>query len=673
MENIKIKKLAIQNFKGIKRLEVDFGKITNIYGDNAEGKTTIFDAFTWLLFGKDSTGRTDFDIKHLDDKGETTDKLEVQVEGLIEYQGAETTIKRVLREKWQTKRGSYKTEFKGNQTDYYFNEVPVKKQEFESNISNLIPEDFFKILSNPTHFNLMDWNDQREILKKLVETKTKEELAKGNSDFEALLERIGKQKTFKEYKAQIKASVKKAAEEIKTIPSRIDEVENSKPAEIDFKAIEGEIKETEGNIHSIDKRLQDASETKREEQKRVNELKTQALNLEHEIQRQKSNIENNAKSKSQDLDFKIQENQKRLEVVNSEIKIFEESISKNKTKASELKNEVSQLKSQNEKLREQYKEKANETLVFDEDEFKCPTCNRVHESDKVEEIKAESKARFNFDKSEELEKINKKGILNQQAIESNLNEIKTLEEKNKSIDDDLKSLNYKKESLEQYVFELKKEFESVKIDSSELNKMISNSEEIKKLKSELESLNKKIKDFKIEGQQDNEELQIQKNELNKKLDELKLQLNRKEEIKRAQKRVEELLKKEQELAKVIGKTENDLYIIEEFETAIMSDLENRINKKFNNIKFKLFDNQINGGIKKTCEALIKGVPYSSANNAAKINAGLEIIKTLGQFYKIYAPIFIDNRESIVRLVDIDTQIINLIVKENQRPLKIETV
>ena len=60
---IKLKKLILENFKGIKELKIDFSNVTNIFGDNGVGKTTIFDAFTWLMFGKDSTDKKDFSIQ----------------------------------------------------------------------------------------------------------------------------------------------------------------------------------------------------------------------------------------------------------------------------------------------------------------------------------------------------------------------------------------------------------------------------------------------------------------------------------------------------------------------------------------------------------------------------------------------------------------------------------
>ena len=53
---ITIKSIHIENFKGINMLDVNFSVKTKISGQNAVGKTTIFDAFTWLLFNKNSSG-----------------------------------------------------------------------------------------------------------------------------------------------------------------------------------------------------------------------------------------------------------------------------------------------------------------------------------------------------------------------------------------------------------------------------------------------------------------------------------------------------------------------------------------------------------------------------------------------------------------------------------------
>lgn len=81
---------------------------------------------------------------------------------------------------------------------------------------------------------------------------------------------------------------------------------------------------------------------------------------------------------------------------------------------------------------------------------------------------------------------------------------------------------------------------------------------------------------------------------------------------------------------------------------------------------------MNGAIEETCIATVDGVPFDDLNNAKKITAGLDIINTIAKFKGKSAPIFIDNRESINKLYNIDTQIISLVVT-NDPVLRIEVI
>jgi predicted ATP-dependent endonuclease of OLD family len=126
-KEIILKSLILKNFKGIKFLKVDFSKVTNISGDNATGKTTVFDAFTWLLFDKDSQDRSNFEIKTLGTDGQPIHNLEHQVTGTLSIDGREITLSKLFREKWVKKRGESEQEFSGHETLYYINDVPAKK------------------------------------------------------------------------------------------------------------------------------------------------------------------------------------------------------------------------------------------------------------------------------------------------------------------------------------------------------------------------------------------------------------------------------------------------------------------------------------------------------------------------------------------------------------------
>ena len=134
----------------------------------------------------------------------------------------------------------------------------------------------------------------------------------------------------------------------------------------------------------------------------------------------------------------------------------------------------------------------------------------------------------------------------------------------------------------------------------------------------------------------------------------------------------ELQNEEENISMKIQELEGEQYALEEFTKTKVELLENAINSKFEIVKFRLFDTQINGGLIECCDTLVNGVPYSDVNNAHKILAGLDIINTLIKFYNTSAPIFIDNRESINEIYPINTQIISLIVTTDSQ-LRIEVL
>ncbi|MFH1743771.1 MAG: ATP-binding protein, partial [bacterium] len=146
--------LYIQNFKGIKGFMFEpNGKNANLYGDNATGKTTIADAFSWLLFGKDSAGQAVFAIKPLDADNNEIHNLETSVEGKFEIQGKTVALRKVFKEKWTKPRGKAKAEFSGHTTDHYVDGVPVTAGEYKQRVGEIGDEELFKILTDPSYFN----------------------------------------------------------------------------------------------------------------------------------------------------------------------------------------------------------------------------------------------------------------------------------------------------------------------------------------------------------------------------------------------------------------------------------------------------------------------------------------------------------------------------------------
>ena len=191
---MKLLKLKLKNFKGIKSLElVANGEDLRIFGDNATGKTTIYDAFLWLLFDKDSQNKADFAIKTLDKDGNVIHKLDHEVEGTFSVDGETIVLRKVYREKYTKKRGSATEEFSGHETDHFIDGVPVTKTEYTKRVSEIAPEAQFKLLTSPTYFNeRMRWQDRRKVLLEVCGDVTMEDVVKANGDLAKLPQILGK-------------------------------------------------------------------------------------------------------------------------------------------------------------------------------------------------------------------------------------------------------------------------------------------------------------------------------------------------------------------------------------------------------------------------------------------------------------------------------------------------
>lgn len=190
---------------------------------------------------------------------------------------------------------------------------------------------------------------------------------------------------------------------------------------------------------------------------------------------------------------------------------------------------------------------------------------------------------------------------------------------------------------------------------------------------ELEKINNEIQS---DEQETSGAVQTINEQIKEKKQEMKLVLNDLlciDKAKQALKRIEELKEEERKMADDYNEVEQQSFLIEEFIRTKMNLMEERINSKFKYARFKLFEEQVNGGLTETCETLYEGVPYSKGlNNAARINVGLDIINTLNEHYGISAPIFVDNSEAVTNLIDVNAQVISLIVSKQDKELRVIT-
>lgn len=663
--SITILSIELINFKGIKNQRIEFGKTTDIFGANATGKTSIFDAFTWCLFGKDSTDRKDFEIKTLDQFGVVIPKIDHEVTAVIEVNGTTHTIKRTLKENWVKKRGSEEREFSGNVTEYSWNGVPMQQKEFQSRVSEILEEGIFKLITNPLAFNSMKWQDRRNILTAMAPI-SDEELANGNEAFEKLLNDAKAYKSLEEYKKMINASIKEAKEKIKNIPARIDEVTRQKPQALDFVKIESDLSAKNTELSNVDTQIQDANASI---QTLVSQRRDQSIaigNLENEITNIESAARNEANRPSDDTELtkltsSLSNKKSELETAENGLKTLNQSVESKKSRVNDL---VSQMDTK----RNQWNSENSKTFVFDEENCKCPTCNTKFDADKVEEKRNELLTNFNTNKTSILNRISSEGA--------------SLKQEKENLESEITSLNDRISKGNAVVKTLKEEIKTITSNIDTHNANASNEPKDTKLiyecilsenasyKAKKEEL-VKLKDTLVNVPEvDNSALVEKRKSIVEEIDNLKGQLNLKSQIESCDARIKQLNDEESTLAQQIANVEKVEFAIEKFNKMKVDRLEQEINKRFKLVKFRMFETQINGGLSECCDALIDGVPFSDANTASKINAGIDIINTLCEFYQVTAPIFIDNSESVHTLIECQSQLVRLVVDENSKVLTV---
>lgn len=649
MQNITIQSLQITNFKGIKNLQITFNAAgeTNIYGANGTGKSSVFDAFTWLLFGKDSQDRKDFDIKNTVETD--LNRQDHEVSAVLKVDGSTETIRRVFREKWVKRQGSEYPEMQGNETVYFWNEVPMQAGEFKARIESIISESIFKLLTHALYFNQMKWTDRRKILEDIAGPVTLEDLADPNGHFKALLGEL-QNRSLEDYKKVVAAKKKTIKDSLIEIAPRIEENLRTINTTVDFAAIEQTIAQVSESLAVIERNMLDQSKAHQgqmkeilEHQRKLHEAKTALNSREYAI--------------AQELQVEYNKKQSALSALHGKVTLLEESLKSKRTLLAGKVEVNKMIGEQITELRQEWaREKARE-LVFDESQFTCPTCNREFETTNIEESKKIMQANFESELESKLVSINLRGKNFKKEIESN----------------------------EDLIIHLQAELEGLTLELEETNKGLQAAGGPQQPIAEIEAFRLKndeefqatlqlIETLRGEATEppmlDETGLNQKKVELVFELDGLKKELAVRDQINNARMRVAELKEQEKTMAQELAELEGKEFLIAEYNKARMDAIENRIDCKFQYVTFNMFNHLINGGTEDTCETLYKGVPFDSLNTAGKLVAGLDVINTLSDHYQFQAPIFADNRESVTHAIPVKSQLINLIVSPEDQVIRV---
>ena len=641
MTEIKINRLVLENFKCHKSLRLDFeGGNASIYGDNASGKTSIYDALTWLLFGKDSqgNGEKNIEIKPLDASGEVKDHLaETAVEAVLDVNGEEVTLRRTYKEVWSTKRGSSQATYDGNTSEYYVDGVPCKRNAFQEKVNELVDEDTFRMLTSVSHFaNGISWQERRAVLFKVAGVMDDAQILATNEAFTPLVESMGKL-SLEDYKKKLLAEKRGFVGAKTEIPARINECQKT-------------IADIEGLDFAGARAEVEALNTKKEE------IDAQILAIDHDNATEQKRLE-------------IQEAQLELSKLEADNKAYRDSQISGSVNVHSLNIRLTALQTQLTRKRSEF---ANENAYIGDHDKRisearaawisvngetftggtCTTCGQQLPADTLQ------KARDAFEAS-------KKSRLRDIEDSASFH-------KNAKAQAEYRLARQQEEiqQMEAEITELQTQITAAEASKVEPTDMADYANRKDAIQARIDKLNADLFDIHEDTAGLKMKLRQELSEIRGKISEQMGILSTENLLEYSRKRVEELRQDAKNAAECLESIEKMLFLMDEYSRYKTRFVEDSINGMFRIARFRLFREQANGGVEDRCDVVHEGVPYISVNNGMKINLGIDIINTLSVAYGVRVPLFVDNAESVTNLEKCGSQIVRLVVSENDKELRV---
>ena len=641
MTEIKIKRLYLENFKCHKSLMLNFeGGNASIYGDNATGKTSVYDALTWLLFGKDSqgNGEKNIEIKPLDASGEVRDHLAVTaVEAVLDVNGESLTLRRTYKEVWSTKRGSSEATYDGNTSEYYIDGVPCKKNAFQDRVNELVSEDTFRMLTSVSRFaSDISWQDRRAVLFQVSGVMDDRQILATNEAFQPLVESMGKL-SLEDYKKKLLAEKKKFVGAKTEIPARISECQKTIEdiQGLDFIGAKAEVEALQAKQDSIS---------------------AQIVALEHDNAADQKRME-------------IREAQLELNALHNENKLYRASQSTGAADANRLRCDLSSLNLRLGRLEttieaeKAYITETEKRIGRARDEWMntngevftggtCIACGQALPADKLQ------KARDSFE-------TRKKKRLGE--IEESANGFK---QDKAQAQDRLERQQADMGQLLTEIQQLEQQIAAAESNVVEIRDMEQYAENAHSLNEKIRKLNGELADMMMNTSAVTQKLRMEKNEIAVQIAALQAIIGKESLLDYSRERIESLREDARNAAECLEAIERMLYLMDEYSRYKTQFVEDSVNGLFRIARFRLFREQANGGVEDRCDVVHEGVPYISVNNGMKINLGIDIINTLSMAYGVKVPLFVDNAESVTQLEHCGSQIIRLVVSENDKELRV---
>lgn len=655
MKQIILKSLTMRNWRGEKERTTNFNidAPTFILGANGLGKSRHFNAFCWLLFGKDSEDRKDFNVRSYDEHHNLFHRCECSVEATLIVDGEELTIKREFAEQWTKPRGQVEEVFNGNVTLCTWNGAPIKVTEYQNRVNECIINDtLFKVLTNPKYFTeKMKWQDQREVLLQMAGVKSDEEIAASNEEFKKLLD-ILSNKSLSDYRKEIAAAKKRLKVELNEIGPRIDQTQKLMPEAEDWTAIENEIKEINEQISTLTAQVQgfaSADEAKANEKITISREIARLMEM---LQELKDVQQQEATKQASDANAEKRNVESKLKTSNSELSTINIDKGRVKERVGYITKQVSEITDQLTKMRQDW---YNINAAKYSGSDICPCCGQLL----PEEKRLEARRLFTEKKQKDIISLNARGMQLKGQLEDLNTELAAKESEEATLE---KALVDKQEEINKLYEQLSSMKEKTTSDF-----IFGDTEEMIAIQNKIKELGAKRDE--VSTQSDNEVLKEIENKRDSLADErksLEERLQKREQIEKANKEIKRLENLGRDLSQQIADVEQREYIAAQFTKKKIEDCETRINAMFKLVKFQLFDYTQDGNEFECCTCLVGGVPYATANSAGQVNAGLDIIRSLCKFNNVCAPIFCDGSESVNNYIDMPSQMIFLKVTTDKR-------
>ena len=671
MQNIKIICLELENFKNHRHLKLDFnGRNASIYGDNATGKTSVYDALTWLLFGKDSSGNGEknIEIKPLDALGNVRDHLAVtSVEAVLLVNGDEVSLRRTYKEVWSTKRGSSEATYDGNTSEYYVDGVPCKKNAFQSKVGELVEEDTFRLLTSVSHFaNDISWKDRREVLFRVAGVMDDQTILATDARFAPLMEGMGRL-GLDDYKKKLQAEKKGFTGVKDQTPARINECEKTiaDVEVLDFSGAKAALELLNARMDDANNRMAAIRNNNAVQQKELQiqgaRIAMKELESENDAFRSNQKIALDALERENQAYRDSQESGVDTAALKAGVRTMSVQLEIKRGQMEREQNHINRLDQDVERHRKNWVTANNEVFTG----TICPTCGQTLPA----ESQKKAREAFEAGKQRRLDEITRQAGDAKQNIEA-------ARERLISIGEDIARLEADILAQEQIIAESEANVKPIvdMADYAERKKpivdMADYAERKKAIQDDISKLTGELFDLQADSAASLDLIQQEKDDIQAQIRKHQDTISKESLLGYSKKRIEELREDARNAAAALEAIEQMLFLMDEYSRYKTRFVEDSINGLFRIARFRLFREQANGGVEERCDVVHDGVPYISVNNGMKINLGIDIINTLSTAFGVSVPLFIDNAEAVTRLETCASQIIRLVVSENDKELRV---